>query len=456
MHKKALVLLLLAAAAPGAATAATYTVSTLSDSVNLGDGCSLREAVAAHNSSSPGGANECGAFDAGADTIRFAPGLTGTIYLDPRLGELVLTAPALTIQGPGAASLAIHGGKVMSVLVLDTEHPPQLTLRRLTLRNGYGSPPQDGGNPQGGGIRMNVGGTPLAQPTTIVVEDSVLFANVAPSHNSRGAAIISYGKLILRRTVVKASDADAGAIWHSGTAQVEDSEFSENQGRHLSAGIVFVGEGPWTIRRSLFRGNVLQLNGSAAVHFFDDDDEGLIENCTFVGNTSSTGSVVGLQTRVTVRNSTFSGNGFSAIFPDCGIVDVQASHLELHSNLFVDNGVPDVSNHSLATVTVNATYNLFDTQPASLPPAIPCAPTTAGGGNLCGVTAPGLGPLASLGGPTQIMALLPGSPAIDAGDNPGFLSTDQRGTGFARTVGADTDIGAYEVQKSSFGTNSFW
>ena len=36
-------------------------------------------------------------------------------------------------------------------------------------------------------------------------------------------------------------------------------------------------------------------------------------------------------------------------------------------------------------------------------------------GNLVGVANPGLAPLGNYGGPTQTIALLPGSPAIDAG-----------------------------------------
>jgi hypothetical protein len=66
-------------------------------------------------------------------------------------------------------------------------------------------------------------------------------------------------------------------------------------------------------------------------------------------------------------------------------------------------------------------------------------------GNLVGV-APLLGPLQDNGGPTETIALLPGSVAIDAGSNPLGLTTDQRG--LARTVGA-TDIGAFEVQSVS-------
>jgi hypothetical protein len=61
---------------------------------------------------------------------------------------------------------------------------------------------------------------------------------------------------------------------------------------------------------------------------------------------------------------------------------------------------------------------------------------------------PKLAPLGDYGGPTQTMALLPGSPALDAGDNsliPAGLTTDQRG--FARVSGAAVDIGADEVQQ---------
>ena len=60
---------------------------------------------------------------------------------------------------------------------------------------------------------------------------------------------------------------------------------------------------------------------------------------------------------------------------------------------------------------------------------------------------PMLGPLANNGGPTQTMALLPGSPAIDAGNNaliPSGVTTDQRGTDDPRIVNGTVDIGAFE------------
>ena len=57
---------------------------------------------------------------------------------------------------------------------------------------------------------------------------------------------------------------------------------------------------------------------------------------------------------------------------------------------------------------------------------------------------PLLGPLQDNGGPTFTQALLPGSPAIDAGDNTDAPLFDQRG--FARIVNGTIDIGAYELQ----------
>jgi hypothetical protein len=68
-----------------------------------------------------------------------------------------------------------------------------------------------------------------------------------------------------------------------------------------------------------------------------------------------------------------------------------------------------------------------------------CAFTSIGSMNN---TDPRLGPLANNGGPTLTMALLPGSPAIDAGNTSLAPATDQRG--FSRPAGLAADIGAFE------------
>ena len=69
---------------------------------------------------------------------------------------------------------------------------------------------------------------------------------------------------------------------------------------------------------------------------------------------------------------------------------------------------------------------------------------------------PKLGPLQNNGGPTQTMALLPGSPAIDAGNPSGctdglghLLTTDQRGYPYRRPDSEEKtgcDMGAFEKQ----------
>ncbi len=56
-----------------------------------------------------------------------------------------------------------------------------------------------------------------------------------------------------------------------------------------------------------------------------------------------------------------------------------------------------------------------------------------------------LAPLGHYGGPTQTFALLPGSPALDAGNNaliPAGVTTDQRG--LPRIVNGHVNIGAFE------------
>lgn len=99
--------------------------------------------------------------------------------------------------------------------------------------------------------------------------------------------------------------------------------------------------------------------------------------------------------------------------------------------------------------------------------ASPQFPPTSNGGNMespgatCFFSGPGdrmkvpdllLGPLADNGGPTLTHALLPGSPAIDAGTAAGCPATDQRG--YQRPADGDLDgmaacdIGAFEANAS--------
>ena len=79
---------------------------------------------------------------------------------------------------------------------------------------------------------------------------------------------------------------------------------------------------------------------------------------------------------------------------------------------------------------------------------------------------PLLASLANNGGPTQTMALLPGSPALGGGDPEAIdasgllLTTDQRGFPRPTGTGAMPDIGAFQTPKgrivASFGSNGLW
>jgi len=111
---------------------------------------------------------------------------------------------------------------------------------------------------------------------------------------------------------------------------------------------------------------------------------------------------------------------------------VSASGTIISGNTGVDVGACGhlTSDHSLIGTLVGTTF-------------------TDKGGTILGQL-PLVAPLGDNGGPTQTHALLPDSPAINAGPVPVATfegnANDQRGEGFPRVVGPAVDIGAYEVQ----------
>ena len=106
-----------------------------------------------------------------------------------------------------------------------------------------------------------------------------------------------------------------------------------------------------------------------------------------------------------------------------------------------------VSGRTTSTGTIGGFFNLIgSTGPGGLVNGV--------NGNLIGVTNPGLAPaLANNGGPTQTIALVAGSPAIDAGANliggVTIPTTDERGAvrgnAGGLNAGSTVDIGAYNA-----------
>src|SRR6202022_221598 len=113
-------------------------------------------------------------------------------------------------------------------------------------------------------------------------------------------------------------------------------------------------------------------------------------------------------------------------------------------NLDGTNNVPTPDDLRRGTTFV-AGVNVRNSLLQETPPA-----QTINGDNVSKIfgQSPNLGPLQNNGGLTRTMALLPGSLAIDAGDNirTAGETNDQRGAGFNRVIGPAVDMGAYEFQ----------
>jgi len=182
---------------------------------------------------------------------------------------------------------------------------------------------------------------------------------------------------------------------------------------------------------------------------FSQGNQLILDNCTLVGNsalagdgdsfasggTAYGGGVYNASTQASLTNCTLATNQaisglsyYSGIHREnsCGGNIAADTSLQL-ANVILSGGV---SNNAYGTL-IDLGYNL--SSDAS------CAFTNIGSLNN---TDPKLGPLGDYGGPTPTMALLPGSPAIDAIPAALAPSTDQRE--YPRPYGTASDIGAFE------------
>jgi predicted outer membrane repeat protein len=158
-----------------------------------------------------------------------------------------------------------------------------------------------------------------------------------------------------------------------------------------------------------------------------------IVNSTISGNSAGTsGGGIGTSTTLRVANCTITGNSAPS---GGGIYNVGSSEI---SNTILNAGASGENIFNDGGTVTSVGYNLSSDD---------------GGGYLNGPgdqinTDPLLGPLQSNGGSTFTHALLPGSPAIDAGD-PNFTPPpfhDQRDCHFDRVFNGRIDIGSFEVQ----------
>jgi hypothetical protein len=232
--------------------------------------------------------------------------------------------------------------------------------------------------------------------------------NSAPHPNIGG-----YGLTVTNCTISgSAADYGGGIL---GSLTISNSTISGNSARY-GGGICNLGGG-MRISNSTISGNLADVDGGGVYNSgaLGEFVFSIIENSTIGGNSAS-------------------GNGGAIYNSSNGLGQIRG--LALHSNI-LNAGASGGTIFNVGRV-VSVGYNLA---------------SDAGGGVLTGPgdqinTNPLLGPLQDNGGPTFTHALLPGSPAIDAGD-PSFTPPpfyDQRGCPFARVFNGRIDVGSLEVQ----------
>lgn len=338
------------------------------------------------------------------DTVRVAIGTyTGTG------NEVVLLDKDVTLTGGWEASFTTQSG----MTILDG----QGIRRGATVNSGLNAivehfAVQNGSAISGGGI-SNSG--------NLTLNASVVSGNTTTNF-TYGGGIYNAGFLTILNSTIKDNlgDYQGGGVYNSGNLILTSSTVTNNSITYYSGeGGGIKNAGTLLLGNSTVSGNTAPGGRGGGI---SNDGTSTINNSTITGNQTTDGggisNIYGLD--VTLRNSVLAGN--TAINgPDC------------------------FDNSDFSGSIVSAGYNLIgDTTLCSF---------TSSTGDLPGVD-PLLGPLQNNGGPTFTHALLPGSPAIDAGNPSGCtdpngnpLTADQRGV--TRPQGARCDIGAFEFEGGS-------
>jgi hypothetical protein len=304
---------------------------------------------------------------------------------------------------------------------------------------------------------------------TLTVSGSTLSGNSA---TYVGGGIASSGTLTVMGSTVSGNTSNyyGGGIAHAGTLTVMGSTVSGNTSYSYGGGIYigYSGPLPVTVSNSTLSGNTASAGGGIA----NLSGALTVSNSTLSGNSAGLGGGIFNSGTLTVTGSTLSGN--SAGGSGGGIYNrdftnsVTLTNVTLTANraqgtggggggLYVDRGSPLLHNTLIAgnfrgttrgdvfgPLDPSGDYNLIGdgTGMTGLSNGV--------NGNQVGSASspidPLLGPLQNNGGPTLTHALLPGSPALNAGDPAQLGVADQRGV--VRTGGVN--IGAYQASASAF------
>ncbi len=275
----------------------------------------------------------------------------------------------------------------------------------------------------------------IANGSLMNIYDSLFTGN----YSWDGAAILNGGTLFISGSTFSENTSDFnGAISNNGRLEIFDSTFHHNHGENGAALLNEYQHGNVSIYNSTFSNNDALSQGGAIANW--DSARLTVTNSTFTGNVAQ-GSSYGVTQGGAIYNESVANVAYSTISGNSaqvggGLFNLDASYAQGTLNI-------------MGTIAAN---NIATTSGGD------CAgPMTSQGYNLdsdgsCGFYATGDltgNPLLDLlqlnGGPTETVALLAGSPAID--HIPAGICTvgiDQRGV--LRPQGAACDIGAFEVE----------
>ena len=312
-------------------------------------------------------------------------------------------------------------------------------------------------NVVGGRAGLHNGAPGLARGGAVYSIGPLLLANCVLGQNSTLGAIGSY--------TGGGGSSEGGALYNGGTAILNQSWFLSNSARGANNTYIYTTGGSGN-------GGAIENVGAITVvgcTFSDNKAFGLDE---MVLPTSGSGGALYNGGSCMITNSTVTGNLALGGSSTGGSFNGANA---LGAGIYQSNGVLYSVNNTIAgniaqpgtgltngaglgggICSSNGTVSLLNTIVAnSVSSGNGYGALTDLGHNLssdasCNFTGPGslnntdpkLAPLDNYGGPTFTMALLAGSPAIDAGDPANFPPTDQRG--HARPYGSAPDIGAFE------------
>jgi hypothetical protein len=359
-------------------------------------------------------------------------GVTGTITLAS--SELVIDRD-LTLIGPGASALAINGAGASRIFNIQSN--VTALIAGLTITNGRGG--------YGGGI-YNAG--------TLRLDNSVCTGNYT-ARGADGSPGRYYGGS-------GGSGGDGAGMFNAGVMALNNCTVSNNGcgggGDGAYGAMQWGSGGPGGNGGGVYSLNNLSLAGCTIVNNWTGHGG---NSYGAGGNGGSGGGISGLG-RLALTNCTLAGNSCGtggnggcgggircdgAMVVSCTMVaNTGASGGGVYGGGLFVNDI--VAFNSVPTGGQGPdVYGAFNSAGSNLISATNNSTGFTAPGDLAGSSAspldPKVGPLADNGGPTLTMALLPGSPAIDAGNTSLAPATDQRG--FPRPAGLAADLGAYEL-----------